>query len=108
MQVQITQLQEGCAVYCQDLSLKVRVRIIQATSREWRLIPQTWQNAMWKPSEALGTQRNQAQAFVHAGAWLQSLQEMTGRAQEDDGRWNDPYARPIHGRDLVSQWPREK
>lgn len=70
MQVKIEQLNEGCAVYCQDLSLKVRVRIIKAASREWRLIPQTWRNARWEPGEAIETQKSQASAFVgrHAAA----------------------------------------
>ena len=35
----ITQEAEGCAVSSQDLSLTVRVRIIKAASREWRVLP---------------------------------------------------------------------
>ena len=76
MQVEIEQLEQGCAVYCQDLSLKVRVCIIKAGSREWRLMPQNWRNAMWEPSESIGTQKSQAP--VHAGAFLQSTREMVG------------------------------
>ena len=82
MRVNIEQLDQGSAVYCQDLSLVVRVRIIKATTRVWRLIPQSWQNGMWYHSESIGTQKSQAQALVHAGAFLQAVREMAGQTQE--------------------------
>lgn len=86
MDVKITKEVEGCAVYCQELGLRVRVRLVKVSTRAWRLIPQRWENAAWTPSAAIGTQTSQAQAFVHAGAWLQSVREMAGNTQEDDER----------------------
>ncbi len=82
MQIEITKEAEGCAVYCQDLALTVRVRLLKVSTREWRLIPQRWEDAVWNPSEAIGTQPSQAQALVQAGAWLQSIREMAGTSTD--------------------------
>ena len=78
MQVKITKEAEGCAVSCQEIGRRVRVRLVKVSTREWRLIPQRWEHGLWAPREAIGTQPSQAQAFVQAGAFLQSIKEMTG------------------------------
>ena len=83
MDVKIT---KGGAVYCQELGLRVRVRLGKVSTRTWRLIPQRWENAAWTPRAAIGTQTSQAPAFVHAGAWLQSVREMAGNTEEDAER----------------------
>ena len=78
MQVKITKEAEGCAVSCPEVGRSVRVRVVKVSTREWRLIPQRWEQALWVPRAAIGTQPSQAQAFVQAGAFLQSIKEMTG------------------------------
>jgi len=70
--------QGGYAVYAQDIALTSRVRILKEDLRNWKLIPQRWENNAWTPSEAIGTQASYGQALVHAGLWLQSIKEMTG------------------------------
>lgn len=39
----------------------------------WALIPQQWENAAWQSGPEIDRQKSQAQALVHAGAWLAGL-----------------------------------
>ena len=67
----------------QDLALTVRVRLLKVSTREWRLIPQRWEDAVWNPSEAIGTQPSQAQALVQAGACQHRLTGRRRRAGDE-------------------------
>ena len=66
------------AVTMQSLSLTGRVRIEKESLRKWVLVAEGWRNGAWVRRTTIGEQPSQAKALVRAGAWLQSVAEMTG------------------------------
>ena len=66
------------AVYMHELSLTERVRIEKESLRKWVLVAEGWRDGAWVRRTTIGEQPSQAQALVRAGAWLQSIKEMTG------------------------------
>ncbi|MCY4435061.1 MAG: hypothetical protein OXE45_15475 [bacterium] len=65
-------------VSCQEISATTQVVILKESPRKGRLYLQYWKYGRWDTIEQIGKQPSQAQALVHAGAFLQSVKEMTG------------------------------
>lgn len=73
MEINITKEDGGSAVHCLSLALHHRVLLRKVSNRVWALIPQQWENAAGQSGPEIDRQKSQAQALVHAGAWLAGL-----------------------------------